>query len=545
MAMDEVREVCSPTRARASSPEGVAGRAAASPAASAVAASPKRSAHVEEAMRVCSPRRLRSASPATDGVLSALLPRPPTVLLRGASPAGHGPLLRSTSQATQVAGDASSPRGRSKTTKDLSPSKEKNEGPADTLCAASPALRELREASAAQGCHSDLAASPKPQAPSHGGPDGWEGDGAPLEDSNCANIGSEEDKAARKGAAETEPAWEGVGLEPGLWVWRIEAFQVVPWPRHFYGKFHEGDSYMVLHVEGGGDEPLEREIYFWLGQSSSTDERGVAAYKTVELDDYFDGSCGQHREVMKRESHEFHSIFPNIQYLQGGVESGFNPAQPEVYQAKLLHLRKTKLEGIVTSEVPLTVKSMNHRDCFVLDNGTEVFTWYGDSASPFLKAACISTAHNIADDRNGAASLIVDPDAEFWDLVGGDAHEVLPAERAPDSEAPPNFGDGILYKVALDERRQLQVVQVARRKLDRSMLDATCVMMLDTRSELFLWLGKQAEDKLRRQAMPTAIQYLKVNGRPVDDTAIHVFKEGSGMRNKVWASVFPRPQPAH
>ena len=32
-----------------------------------------------------------------------------------------------------------------------------------------------------------------------------------VEDSNCAKIGIPEDKQARKGAAETEPAWQGSG----------------------------------------------------------------------------------------------------------------------------------------------------------------------------------------------------------------------------------------------------------------------------------------------------------------------------------------------
>ena len=32
-----------------------------------------------------------------------------------------------------------------------------------------------------------------------------------VEDSNCAKIGSPEDKEARKGAAETEQAWQGSG----------------------------------------------------------------------------------------------------------------------------------------------------------------------------------------------------------------------------------------------------------------------------------------------------------------------------------------------
>ena len=44
----------------------------------------------------------------------------------------------------------------------------------------------------------------------------WESDGAAVEDSNMANVGSQMDKDARKGAAEKEPAWRGCGAAPGL-----------------------------------------------------------------------------------------------------------------------------------------------------------------------------------------------------------------------------------------------------------------------------------------------------------------------------------------
>ena len=73
----------------------------------------------------------------------------------------------------------------------------------------------------------------------------------PWQESNLSEIGSELDHKIKEAAASGERAWEGLGTEPGLKIWRIEQFKVVPWPEEKYGTFYNGDSYIVMNTFKG------------------------------------------------------------------------------------------------------------------------------------------------------------------------------------------------------------------------------------------------------------------------------------------------------
>lgn len=373
----------------------------------------------------------------------------------------------------------------------------------------------------------------------------WDGDGIPIEDTNMAGVGGDEDKAIRKAAAGGEPAWEGVGLEPGVWVWRIEAFKVVAWPKEKYGKFHEGDSYIVLQTEfdtnaetGEPSEKLQYDIHFWLGKKTSTDEKGTAAYKTVELDSFFDDQAIQHREVQGSESDAFHSYFGEVTYLPGGVDSGFKVTQVDTFINKLTQVRRNANRKMVFEEEQVARSSLNHRDAFILEHSNrKIYVWVGDNCSPFVKQAANSKAEQLESMSDGEMTVTHDIDADFWEAMGGEGE--ITAADAVGEEVEADFGEGVLYAVQVDEARKLTITEVGRGELDRDQLDSTAVMMVDTRTEIFLWLGKDTTKIEKASAFLTASNYLKMNGRDVDKTAITVLKEGTGRKNKAWSLMFP------
>lgn len=166
-------------------------------------------------------------------------------------------------------------------------------------------------------------------------------------------------------------------------------------------------------------------IHFWLGSETTHDEAGVAAYKSVELDDSLGGGPTQYREVEGNESSLFLSYFKStggIEYLPGGVESGFKHVVKDQYETRLLHLKGKRT--VRTNEVPVTSASLNKGDVFILDTGLKIYIFNGPTANKYEKTKAIEVAQHInSDSRGGRAQIIHLEDdihnMEFWGPLGG------------------------------------------------------------------------------------------------------------------------------
>jgi gelsolin len=361
-----------------------------------------------------------------------------------------------------------------------------------------------------------------------------------IAESNIAMLGSDLEKKCRVDAAATEKAWKNAGKKPGMQIWRIEQFKVKK-SQTPPGTFYSDDSYICCKTYKKPDsDKLMWDIHFWLGKTTSQDEAGTAAYKTVELDDFLGGGPVQHREVQGYESKLFLSYFKEsggVKLLEGGVASGFNKVTPKEYKPRLLHLKGRK--NIRIEEVPLKAESLNEGDVFILDAGLDIYQWQGKKAGMNEKARAGQLCRAIDDERAGKPEVHVfrqgDKDAQdFWAFFGGEPDKI-PEDTGGDADWEKTSTKRI-FRLS-DESGKLEFKEEASGKVPRSVLDSKDVFVFDIGSEVFAWIGKEASKDEKRKALHFAQEYLKKYNRP---SFLPISRILEGGENEVFNSSFDK-----
>eukprot|EP00038_Savillea_parva_P007724 m.172141 g.172141 ORF g.172141 m.172141 type:complete len:873 (-) comp13479_c0_seq1:84-2702(-) len=375
-----------------------------------------------------------------------------------------------------------------------------------------------------------------------------------IAETNICGLGTPLEKAIREASAGHEDAWKKIEPQKcGIFIWRIEKFLVVPWPKNKYGKFFNGDSYIVLHTykSKGGRGAVAWDVHFWIGSESTQDEYGTAAYKTVELDDYLGGAATQYRETEQQMSRKFRALFSNrITILEGGIESGFNRIEDDAYPKRLLHV-KGGMNTVVKS-VPISWESLNSGDSFILDTGSPVkdadgkvkegmtdgnllLVFHGSSASPMEKVKASGLAQAIDDERGGKPERETYHDGQsyaelepFWKALGGGPPRGQSIKTAEEGGSDDSVKKG--------EKRLLQVSDASGKismkliasgdSLNRNAVHSDDVFILDDGYEVMVWVGKGASSKERKEALNFAQQYLNDYGEPSDKVISRMLEGG-------------------
>jgi hypothetical protein len=334
--------------------------------------------------------------------------------------------------------------------------------------------------------------------------------------------------------------WNGVGGKEGTLVWRVEnvrdendnpKFGINAWPEENYGEFYEGDSYIVLRTEKDQTTgTFLYDIFFWIGSKSSQDEYGVAAYKAVELDDFLDDAPVQHREVQYCESDAFLKCFGgNVRYLMGGLESGFRKVHDGVgditMPARLYLVRKTG-KFTRSTQVPLSCESLNNSDAFILDNCEVVYTWFGESSSPFEKNKAAEVAHNLVLSRNGQCTLVEDcgETDEFWNILGGKG--IIKESGDVEDYASPKLQKAKMYCLSDAD----SFIKIEERTAVLENLDSGDVFLVDTGDVLYVWIGKGSTLREQSQVMLLAQKHIHALGRDAKTNVVRVLE---GQENRV------------
>ncbi|XP_063843293.1 gelsolin-like isoform X3 [Scylla paramamosain] len=268
---------------------------------------------------------------------------------------------------------------------------------------------------------------------------------------------------------------------------------------------------------------LDIHIHFWLGSETSTDEAGVAAIKSVELDDLLGGGPVQHREVEASESKRFLSYFKNgIRVLQGGVATGFRKVTDD-FQPSIYHV-KGKRTTVVKEMPKIEWKAMNDGDVYVLDTKSIIYVWVGRNSNNIEKLQGAKFASTLKLEHGGGTVVVVEDGQEaalqdrertaFENLLPLNNKQVTPAADAPKDET---VARRICQELKLfrctDESGTLKVVEIKNGPLFQADLDPNDSFIIDNGSDgIWVWVGKNATKKEREEALRNAQGFITKKG---------------------------------
>lgn len=225
-----------------------------------------------------------------------------------------------------------------------------------------------------------------------------------ISESNLANFGTELEFKIKLAAAEGEPAFREIGIRTRLW--RVRQFRLEE-VSTTAPDFFRGDCYLALGVAGTARSPIYT-VYYWIGDESTIDEAGTAAYKAYELDTLLTRGAGarhgavQHREVCGAESQQFLDIFPGARILDGGYDSGFHRVERPERRKRLLQVGQEKL-----TEVACEWKTLQPDGVYILDAGTVIYQWTGRDSPLGLRAPAMAAVRALDDARGINSTVIV------------------------------------------------------------------------------------------------------------------------------------------
>uniref|UniRef100_A0A6Q2YTC6 HP domain-containing protein n=1 Tax=Esox lucius TaxID=8010 RepID=A0A6Q2YTC6_ESOLU len=302
-------------------------------------------------------------------------------------------------------------------------------------------------------------------------------------------------------------------------VWRIEDLELVPVEPQWHGFFYGGDCYLVLYTYKVQSR-LNYLLYLWQGRHASQDEIAASAFQAVALDQKYGDQPVQVRITMGKEPRHFMAMFKGKMVIfEGGTsrKGGSDPEPP----IRLFQIHGSDTSNTKAIEVPALAASLNSNDVFLLKSQSTIYLWCGKGSSGDERAMAkevgsVIGLHSVAEEivAEGQEPVV------FWELLGGKA---------------PYASDKRLQQAVLDHQPRLfecsnktgRFIVTEVSQFTQDDLSEDDVMLLDTWDQVFLWVGNEANEVERKEAVVTSQEYLRTHpGSRDPHTPIFLIKQG-------------------
>uniref|UniRef100_A0A669CVN4 Scinderin like b n=1 Tax=Oreochromis niloticus TaxID=8128 RepID=A0A669CVN4_ORENI len=297
-------------------------------------------------------------------------------------------------------------------------------------------------------------------------------------------------------------------------IWRVEDGANVPVDPSAYGHFYGGDCYLILYSYRQGSRE-QHIIYTWWGLKCTQDELAASAFLTVKLDDSMGGAPVQVRVTQGQEPPHLMSIFqgkPMIIHSGGTSRKG---GQTQAASTRLFHIRQSSSNATRAVEVQATASNLNTNDVFVLKTSSGLFVWRGVGASDKEMEA----AKHVVAFLGGSPSNVSEgkEPADFWSALGGKTDYQTSKSLQSGIRPPRLFG-------CSNKTGNLSVIPGDFTQSDLATDD---VMLLDTWDQVFIWIGKDANDVEKEGAPKIAKEYVDSDPSGRKGIAITTIKQGA------------------
>ncbi|KAK5854489.1 hypothetical protein PBY51_004678 [Eleginops maclovinus] len=280
-------------------------------------------------------------------------------------------------------------------------------------------------------------------------------------------------------------------------IWRVESSGRVPVLRKSYGHFYGGDCYILLYTSG-----RTQVIYTWQGASCSVDELTASAFLTVDLDQSLGGRAVQVRVFQGKEPPHMLSLFkskPLVVYKSGTSRLRSRTPPPPPPPIRLFQVRRNL--GAITriAEVEPRAPSLNSNDAFLLTMADgRGFLWVGRGASEEEERG----AQYMSEELNCRSTCIREggEPAELWEALGGRT-EYQSSESQSMAHRPRLFG--------CSNKTGRFIVEEVPGEFTQEDLAEDDVMLLDVWDQVFVWIGKDANEVERTESVMSAKRYIE------------------------------------